>query len=909
MTQNKFSENAQEPVYLTSTPALAREVRAFLTIQHKDSGDVVWDMPRVYPADTWARELWLETWPKEQQMHPVQELALCERLLEDAEISVLSKTELARSVRKALSFCEVHQIDLGSNHLIDEHKQLATLRDQFQKLIADQASVTNAQVEGLAGERIVQGDVAPPKVIRVIGDPSEYKKSTLDLLEICRAHGADVDFQDPRPQRLLVSSEGVLFPTDADMWVGMAQKARDELEEHPRSRVLILVDDAEAQRADIERALREVFLPHALPGQRFDLPWRFQAGRRLSQYASVDIALSLLRYIDGESSPESASRLLLSPVLFDRIERDIATRVERALRKAGGDRVPLGRIIAMAEKLAKGSGVSKKLTAFSEALEAAPSKALPSEWVEYLDGVLSIFGWPNVAGGADSYVEQELEQWRNGCAVFQSFDRQFGRVPQRVAAKYLTETMATRRFTPKAQYEQPIEIATLEEGRGLQADLIIVAGITDACFPRPLERNAFIAQETLAAYEVPFSTPEDCLERARSWVGALKNSSSRVHVCASRQSNNGSEHALPALLADAFVFRDQASVSTVLSQCVGNVGRVVTEESFVPLTPYEKENKQKGGVSVVKDTSLSPLVGFLNHRLLLNGIEPWSRIAPGTQGNITHKALAALTVDWCTRDAITTACEDEAAMKARIQEVVESCVADWVAQGHYSRSAISLEIPRQVAMIYESLKHETRRALDYQIIGREVSTKDIDFYGLPLSLQIDRIDLVKTDLGPRVLLIDYKTGDVKPGGWSASELREPQLPMYSSPVVLSALEGQLVGRTHGIPTPLTCDGICFDIVTAKKPQKGVQPTLRSWTNFSAGLIPTKGRDANVHIHDWGDQQSQWNARLQEITHAFLSGDVRHPVLDAKDTRYLSDVMTIIDAGSNSINIDSDSEGL
>lgn len=889
-----------EITYITPTPAVAREIKEFLALSHREAGDQVWEIPHVYPVDSWARTLWLQTWPVEQQLHPVGELALCEQVLatamQEAEEprTVLAHTEYARSAQHALGIESRWRIDVTKNVFVEEHRHLQELGQRLEARLREIDAITSAQVEDKAAHAIEDGLITPPRNIVVVGDDDLFTPAARDLLKACERNGSVVAKDDPRPSKVATSVRSIISETESNMWKCVAHAARSHLESHPNHRILVLVDNEESSQGAIDRAFREVFLPGATARTRSRTPWRFQSGRRLAHYAAVNAALMLMRFVVDNKSPKAASEFLLNPVLFEGKDRGVAALLERRLRSQGGDQVGISRIVNAGERYFPGSRVTRKLHELDAALRERPATALPSEWVSFLDQVLTIFTWPNVEGSKPAELLQELEQWRDGCAVLQSLDSILGRVDAGVAGKYLREIMATRRFTPRSEVGEPIEIASYEDGQGLRADFKIVAGLNDSNFPRPVVRNAFIAQELLVEAGVPYTTPADSHRRGLHFVESLRNTASEVLLAFAKATDSGAELGIPPIMKPLLSAPSEEVVRETEWVRLSKASEVFVErEDPVPLTAFEASNRQKGGTSVLKDTAMSPLVGFVRHRLGVESVAPWVRISASTQGTITHRVLARLLKTWDSRDALAEAMADVASATSAIEGAVDEEMRRCMPAEYYSASTVTLERARQIQTITDYLRHEIRRTHNFKVLAREMDTGEIDFYGLRLSLQIDRIDVVDSEMGPRYLFIDYKTGDAKPGGWDASELREPQLPMYSSEQALAALHERLVEEQVDVPGRLGCDGICFSIVTRSIPAKSKGPALRTWTNFTLGLIQESRSRTNRLVDSWDKQRGEWQERLSSIVGLYLSGDLRHPDLPAKDTRFISDLISAI----------------
>ncbi len=885
--------HAGQAVTLAPTPALARQLREAEALRRQQAGERVWEAPQIFPVDLWARRLWLRAWPEQQQLHPVQELVLCEQLTAAQGAQVLSSTELARSLRQALAICDQQDIDLAqAPESTTEQQQLRGWREELATMLARFGGLTNAQVEPALTRLIAAGQVRPPAHIRVAGEPADLSRAQRQLLAACVAAGARVEYADPRgPATGTAACEGRLYANETALWSGVATLVREALRAAPEARVLIVVDNAETLRPALEAALQEALCPQLMLEGSRQRPWRFAAGRRLSEYPLVSAALSLLRWSRQTDDPDSVFALLHNPVLLGGERALDAARAERRLRREGGDVMPLARVLGA---LAPGPA-AEALQAFAEVLQQAPREALPSAWVAHLDARLAAFGWPNVAGTLPPELHQEVEQWREACATFQALDAQTGPISPAQAARYLRETVATRRFTPRAEIDVPVEIVDLDGARGLRADLIIAAGLYESNFPRPVRRNPFIAQSVLVASELPYSSPEDCNLRAQRFLeDSARNGRRLVYACAA-QSDAGSELEPSPLLRRALggPLQPAQPGDTAIQRWVGAATLSASQEEPTPVTPAElRGGYVRGGARLLESVAESPLYALVAHRLGAQGLDPVSRMSPATQGRLTHRVMERLSRRWASRDALRAA---EAQWEDAIAQAVDQALEELTQATRYRPATLQLERGYQIGVARAALGHEVRRAHNYSVLGRELRIEDIEFHGLPLRLSIDRIDRVHTPLGPRDLLIDYKTStQMSIGGWEAEALREPQLPLYGSDTVLAgvnaALARQAAASGEPAPAPVGCDGLCFFVVHPEK------PAFKALTNWTPKLLEDGSAGGSREERDWPGRRQRWQQRLESMTAAFLAGDLRFDAPSSKAETFAADLLAVLTAG-------------
>jgi ATP-dependent helicase/nuclease subunit B len=115
-------------------------------------------------------------------------------------------------------------------------------------------------------------------------------------------------------------------------------------------------------------------------------------------------------------------------------------------------------------------------------------------------------------------------------------------------------------------------------------------------------------------------------------------------------------------------------------------------------------------------------------------------------------------------------------------------------------------------------------------------------------LKIDRIDELADG---RQVVIDYKTGEVKPAQWFGERPDEPQLPLYSM-----AVGGDIAGVLFA---QVKAGGMAFNGVTA---DEGLAPGVKSYERLA------QTREAS----SWPEVLRDWRATMERLGEAFRNGE-------------------------------------
>ena len=110
----------------------------------------------------------------------------------------------------------------------------------------------------------------------------------------------------------------------------------------------------------------------------------------------------------------------------------------------------------------------------------------------------------------------------------------------------------------------------------------------------------------------------------------------------------------------------------------------------------------------------------------------------------------------------------------QISQTVATTLAQFATQHRVLQGAqyLALEQRRLHKLIAQWLEQEIQRPA-FEVVQREQEVS-INFGDLNLSMRLDRVDKIEDKL----LIIDYKTGEVTPGNWLGERPKDPQLPLY-----------------------------------------------------------------------------------------------------------------------------------
>lgn len=213
------------------------------------------------------------------------------------------------------------------------------------------------------------------------------------------------------------------------------------------------------------------------------------------------------------------------------------------------------------------------------------------------------------------------------------------------------------------------------------------------------------------------------------------------------------------------------------------------EDQFqIPLPPVDRSTEPgdaegarvhlvRGGSRYLTMQSQCPFKAFATSRL---GAEDWepaeSGLTAAARGQLLHAVMHAI---WGgpprgirTGDELLRIPDRRAFVTERVQEVMRDDLPE-AAREQMPERYLQLEARRLSRLVTEWLGYEAAR-LPFTVVGTELKTL-ADVGDLRLELRLDRIDQLNDG---SLLVVDYKTGDVKPKVWETPRPEDVQLPLY-----------------------------------------------------------------------------------------------------------------------------------
>lgn len=845
---------------LTPTDRQARELREEYAVSRQRAGDRVWQPPSIKSLRQWVQDSWTQSWPAEQLLNSSQQLALWLEAVEASNLSLISPRSCAREAMHAARVAAHWGIDLEQlSTWTDEHRAWldwhAKVRQRMQAqrwlVLEDLYTIVTGWLQSrrltITEQITLKGFSDTPR--------NALEQTLLDAL--CEAAEVTRHQYGPIPGPQI---SGWQFPDSKSQYRYIAATVRERLlsnldDEMQLPRILIVCPDDRDAQAGLQSALTDLVAPWLLQDSGSDTtPWRWQNGHPLNENPWIDVALGLITLEEYDNRPEVISRILLSATLWSNESRELTSYVDYKLRDKGYPHPSLQVLIQELYK-EEHQPLNERLTSLRDSIHAEPRNALPSEWGEHFARRLEIMGWPGEHASSSSAF-QHVREFRTELAHLASLDAMLGSITVAGARKWLNE-LCQRRFTPRAEYQQPVHIISprdLDDVRLDQDnDLLILCEASADLYPGTAIATPFLPIDAQIAAGVPEAKAETLLRQQQQLLtNALANSRETL-LCVCTQSDGGADLLPTPLVRLDWQSPLQADAPLSTTEQMAAMGKPVALPDADPVPAVIPQENIHGSTSLFQMWAESPFLAFCKVRLGISPLPNAGRGLPNSiQGTLLHDALERIMGEQISESPQLLALDDEA-LTTLVSNTLEPLMNRMLPPSEYGRDLIRLEQGRMRDLLWQWLKHEQRRSDAFRVVQHENELLG-NLAGLFLKLRVDRVDEISTEHGLRYLVIDYKTGkNVNPGGWKEDSLKEPQLPLYA---ILGAGEETVVPQV---------DGICFAHL------KDGHPALSACTNWAKFLITQDGKQKGQYIEDWPEKLAAWNAGLTAIAADFMAG--------------------------------------
>lgn len=748
------------------------------------AGGQVWERPRIHALDHWFARQWQEL--RDAAFAPALDAVLAtpaveqllwRRVIEDhPESSAMDAAGFARLAHSARQLLERWEVDPRA--LADGQRGselFAAWLPRWRQAMARRHLLTREQSLDLllAGRRA--GVLSPAGTAHLVGFAAALPPREQRVLAgLC---GRVVD----RPPGAARGTARLVAAADPDAELSAAAHwAVAQLAGSPQRRIAIVIPDLAASRGRVERILRDLLTPaHCLPDRGWSPPpFNISAGQALAELPLPRTALALLGLHAGPLPLGTLCALLHDPHWGDAAaELRVRARAEQLLRERGAvapTAADLRQALSRAEADCQCPGlVAPRLQAAAELFRRLPPQAGFGTWANRIRDLLQRFDWPG-RRPLDSHEFQQLQHWQallDACAAL-AVSGERPSWPEVLAE--LHRLAAATPFQPQTP-DARLQVLGVLEATGLSFDALWVTGMTDTRWPEALAPHPLLPAALQRHLGMPRAQAQQELAIARTRIAQLRAAAPEVLFSYPVQDGEvglqpcAALRALPTAAAEEW----DPAARPLVAALRGAAALETLAWGDAP--PCRPEEIGSGGSTRLRDQSGSPFNAFAIWRLGARPLpEPEPGLSRAERGELVHRALELFWAPLAGQEALRALGDGD--RRQRLRAAIDSAL-DQLARSRPELHGARLR-DLETACLLRHLEAWLAAELErppFTLVARE-QRLDLDLAGLPVHLRIDRIDRLADG---RLLLLDYKTGTVRAGGWSGERPEEPQLPLYA----------------------------------------------------------------------------------------------------------------------------------
>ena len=692
-----------------------------------------------------------------------------------------------------------------------------------------------------------------------------------------------------------VAGDVINHPTTVNAYVHDAHElqevlkfARTTIERDPDQKVGIVVPDLQSRRAQIARLAREVFYPNLTPleAEQQASAYRISLGRPLLDWSAVRVGLLLLSLLKPRVSSRDFASVLRSQSVFVLAHKSgvvdawlnwlagkrihtlewtqITDTLEQFKHAVSNNKVVFAGQLEQRNKQASAfcSALNTLFETRVKLLAAVPQSGgrpsqSPQQWVALFESWLQAWSWSTGEVGAELGSEQfQLRQkFDSTLQSFADLKLVLSKCGVGRALDLLTTLCQDTVFAPQAE-PTPILISGVYEAIGREVDLLLLTGLSEE-FLASLPSIPFIPASALVNSSYPSANYERHFEQSLVVLKSLLLSAKTSQLSFAKRELTASEQ--PRSVSP--LIRKLTVVEIPLAQPQSeNVGLL----DYVDNTglPYPTGAPIDHGMRIFKEQSSCAFRAFASHRLACQHVDDAEfGLEPSAQGVFIHAILEEAWGDLAGSQSLEawllkTHEQQSLDIDRWIEAALEECTKEFTAE---QMGLLTRERDRYHPLLRDWLAYESTRPVGFSVVEREWWIES-ELNGIPYRGIIDRVDL--TDDG-RVVIIDYKSGNVSRDDWTGERLSNPQMPLYM--------------LAHEQKKQRAASGVAYAII-----RRG---DLKFDYLAEQGILPGGKSLVEERAESWAEFQPHWKTKLETLAVEFLQGDARVNPVDDKACKY------------------------
>jgi len=887
MRENWLENLEQDTVLIVPTRSLANTLNEQVAQYHIDNGRHVWEAPNILIWRDYLKELWQLNRQNLNAQHLIsaqQSTLMWNKVIESSRrqeqaLMLLNVQQTARAVQQSWVLMHDWRVSIDSveqDHVADTQQFIQWLKD-YQSLLGKRGLVDEPLLINALCDTPVALSFPYERVVMYAFDLTNASQQKIN--ELARIQGVAIE------QRAVDSKQSDckyrVYDDSSSEIKSALNEARKLIEEDNHRSINIVIHDLQDRQSQVQELAREVFYPSASPlyVQQNSTVYRFSLGQRLSEWASIETALSVIALLKNRTTSSDLSFILRNQFLgfsakyraecraFDRwLKRqrmrnimvdklpELYRQCQTYLIEKGQTVEDLGLMDGLNELVVKRQQLVEKLLQEKQQNNFAALNF--ADWVTIFNDWLDNWGWSTKTVGNDlnTVQHQLLSRWQALLEEFASLATVQHQIGMNKALELVQQMARDTMFLPKA-VASPILISSILEAVGRPADYCFVLGMNDA-FPPPPKNDAFVAQRLLASAGHPDMSADSSFVQANTVMQNLLDSMGDTVVSYARHgSDSGDTVSQPSTLV-----RHQ-DFEVMSDKFIKPLSSDEELEQFEDIRgpAWVDASKAKGGSRIFENQSNCAFKAFVTHQL---GFQTEDEAEFGLdnldRGNIVHHLLDLVWLELKTQSALKEKSEQE--IDSLISQVIEKTFNNDKLGLHEDKAhLLSHEKPRLQTLLRGWLELEAKRPEPFAVIEREEQRVG-EISGIRFNYIVDRLDMTGDG---RTFVVDYKTGSVNRKDWMGDSIKSPQMPLYA--VALSAAKNKPVS------------GIAYGNVRQNE-HKYIE--LSEEGVFRKAVKKTKDQEI-----EWQENRDQWPQIFNQLALDFLAGEATVNPIDESTCQY------------------------
>lgn len=762
----------QDDLILTPNKRLISFLHKSYAAYQQTQNKSVWPTPLILQLEMWITMQW-ET-QLIQRSFPYrlltknQECIIWQSFIKKTTPEFLMPEQIAKTAQQAWQLNHLYQLDYTSSQFDESNEANIWKRwaINFVTFCKKQHCIDFARATTQLITLFTNKNIKPPQRLFLIGF-DEINPQCKKLFQILAQQGCEITTislskHKPLLQRLVLQNTEMELKT-------MAQWAYQCWQTGGKN-IICAIPNLMEIRSQVIDIFTDVFtdLNPIDP-----LPFNIAAGKRLSEFPIIKIALTILE-LKALNPFNKISQLIRSPYL-GAAEKEQSHRAQLDIycRRYLENTLSLKHLAQLSQPYSP--QLSQLLDNFIRVYPDS-NKQYPSQWANYFAKKLQALAWPGRNLTSEEF--QLIERWSELLHELSSFDFILGEINNEVALQQLKFLADESLFQAKTIHDSPIHVLGLLDTAGLYSDNLWVMGLDDQSWPKAAHPNPFIPYALQRAHSLPHASCEREFYFSSLLTKRLLGSAQTIILSHSAQAQPSEQLLRPSALINTIPVIEisdlklsQHPTTPIESIWATQSWEYYRDDRAPGLQPHELTS---AGSQLFKSQAACPFQAFARFRLKSYFYpSPQPGLNAIDRGILLHDVIETL---WnLLTDQATLLKQSDQSLQLLIKQSITASITKFSQKKPFTFKPqfIEIEQDRLQQRLTKLIGLEKKRSPFSDVIHEKKQSLVID--SLPLNLRIDRLDRLADG---STLIIDYKTGTPVKFYWFEERLDEPQLALY-----------------------------------------------------------------------------------------------------------------------------------